>query len=54
MDSSRSTAWRVGAVRDLVVGSDSHDVVATANANESVYAPTRLSIDMVPVMTGLR
>jgi hypothetical protein len=37
------------AVRDLVVSIDFHDAVA---ANEFLYAPTRLSFDIVPTVTG--
>ena len=40
------------AVRDLVVSLDFHDAVAARIANEFLYAPTRLSFDMVPAMTG--
>jgi hypothetical protein len=37
------------AVRDLVVSLEFHNSVA---ANEFLYAPTRLSFDIVPTVTG--
>ena len=38
---------RSAAVRDLVVSLDFHDAVAARIANEFLYAPTRLSFDIV-------
>ena len=40
------------AVRDLVVSLAFHDAVAAHIANEFLYAPTRLSFDIVPTVTG--
>jgi hypothetical protein len=37
----------------LVVSLDFHDAIAARIANEFLYAPTRLSFDIVPMVTGL-
>jgi hypothetical protein len=41
-----------GGGAGLVFGLDFHDAVASGSANEFLDAPTRLSVDTLPVVTG--